>query len=410
MWKRPFDACRRTPISLRAMLGEIAALIAGGLVLFMEIWTIVPAPNLATLGLAVVIPEVTPWAILTCLGAGAIALCAARGWARGVGLTCAATALGLALVPWSLLPSTIAACEQQMRLGLGSAYPAANARAEQSPSALRRPYDIGVALLGYGAASPVGFRANLPVPTRDGARLGLDLYTPAGRGPHPAVVVIYGGAWLFGSRAASAELATWLAQRGYTAIAIDYRHAPLYVFPTQIDDVRDALAAIARNAGAWGIDPTRVAILGRSAGAELALIAAYDPGPLRIRAAIGYYAPIDMVQGFRLPPRPDPAEVPRIARLYIGGTPEDRMNNYVASSPIAHVRPGLPPTLLIGGARDELVRLPFQHEMRDMLRRRGDAVASLDLPWSNHAFDTIPNGTAGQIARYYTERFLAATL
>jgi acetyl esterase/lipase len=223
-------------------------------------------------------------------------------------------------------------------------------------------------------------------------------------------VVIYGGAWLFGSRAQSAELATALARLGYTAIAIDYRHAPRYRFPTQINDVRDALAAIANNAHDWDVDPQRVAILGRSAGAELALLAAYDPGPLRIRAAIGYYAPIDLVQGFHVPPRPDPDDVRTVLELYLGGPPALRMNAYAAASPIAHVRPGLPPTLLIGGGRDEVVRLAFSHEMRSVLRSHGDRVVALDLPWSNHAFDTIANGTAGQLARYYTERFLAATL
>jgi acetyl esterase/lipase len=205
-------------------------------------------------------------------------------------------------------------------------------------------------------------------------------------------------------------LARSLARLGYTAIAIDYRHAPRYRFPVQIDDVRDALVAIARNAVSWNVDPARVAIFGRSAGAQLALLAAYAPEPLRIRAAVAYYAPTDLVAGYRFPPRPDPADVKRILRAYIGGTPDDRPAVYLAASPIRHVAPGLPPTLLIGGGRDELVRLSFAHALRDALRSRGVRVAALDLPWSNHAFDEIDNGTGGQIARYYTDRFLAAVL
>jgi acetyl esterase/lipase len=381
-------------------------------VLALEIWTVVPAPNLSTLALAVAIPEVTPWAIAPCLLAGAIAQFAAAGWARLAGLCCAALALGFALVPWLLVPATIAGCEREMALGLGDSYAALSSMTQPPPGTLARPYDIGTALIGYRAsgAAAVRLRRDLPVRTRDGQRLGLDLYAPSAAGPHPAVIIIYGGAWIFGSRAASAELAGSLARLGYTAIAIDYRHAPAFRFPVQVDDVRDALAAIARNARAWEVDPSRVAILGRSAGAELALLAAYVPGPLTIRAAIGYYAPIDLVGGYRIPPRPDPADVTRILRAYIGGTPDDRMEAYVAGSPIAHIRPGLPPTLLINGDRDELVRPAFAGELRDALRLHGDRVAALDVPWSNHAFDSIPNGTGGQIARYYTERFLAATL
>jgi acetyl esterase/lipase len=129
-----------------------------------------------------------------------------------------------------------------------------------------------------------------------------------------------------------------------------------------------------------------------------------------VRAAIGYYAPVDLLAGYRQPPRPDPLGVDAIVASYIGGTPDDRMSDYVAGSPIDRVRPGLPPTLLISGGRDEVVRPLFQTELRDRLRGRGDRVAALTIPWSNHAFDSIPNGTGGQLARYYTERFLTATL
>jgi acetyl esterase/lipase len=377
--------------------------------LFLEMWTIVPAPNLYTLVLAAAIPERTPWAIGWCLLAGIIAQFAARGWPRTAGVACAALALGFALVPWCLLPATVSAGEREMRAGFGDAYAAAFAR---SPYAwmFARPYSVRIALAGYPRPSGLRVRLNLLVPTRDGRRLGLDLYAPPAPGPHPTVIVVYGGAWIFGSRAASAELARSLAGLGYTAIAIDYRHAPAYQFPTQIDDVRDALTAIARNAGDWNVDPRRVAMLGRSSGAELALIAAYDPGPLTMRAAIAFYAPTDLVQGYRLPPRPDPARVDRILRLYLGGTPDERMNNYVAASPIAHVRPELPPTLLFAGGRDELVQPGFAREMRDALRQVGNQAAVLRIPWSNHGFDEIPTGTGGQLARYYLVRFLAATL
>jgi acetyl esterase/lipase len=224
------------------------------------------------------------------------------------------------------------------------------------------------------------------------------------------VVIIYGGAWIFGSRAQSAELARTLAHLGYTAVAIDYRHAPAYRFPSQLDDVRDALATIARNANDWGIDARRVAIYGSSAGAELALLAAYEPSALNIRAAIAYYAPTDLIDGYRQPPRPDPAHVQRILDAYLGGPPDQWPGNYLASSPIDAVRPGLPPTLLVIGGRDELVRPGFAFAMRDKLRGAGDRAGALLLPWSNHAFDSIPNGTGGQVARYYTERFIAQTL
>ncbi len=394
--------------NLSAVIGGITALIAGGLVLFLEIWTVVPGATLPTLALAAVVPELTPWAAGLCLIAGAVAQVAARGWARTAGVLAAACALGLALSPWFLLPATIGGCERAMRDALGQTYTGTPAASE--PLTSQRPYSLAIALAGYPNGAAIRLRRDVAVWTRDGVRLGLDVYSPAAPRPRPTVVLIYGGAWIFGSRAESEPSGRALAKLGYTAIAIDYRHAPRFRYPTQLDDVRDALATIARNHVAWNVDPAHVAIWGRSAGAELALLAGYEPGPLRIGSVVAYYAPTDLVLGYRVPPRPDPADVDRILRAYTGGTPDDRLRLYEEASPITHVRPGLPPTLFVGGGRDELVALAFAHQMRDALRTHGVRVAALDLPWSNHAFDVIGNGTGAQLAQYYTERFLNATL
>lgn len=396
-------------MSIPRILGNIAALILGGLVLAIEMWVIVPAPTIGALALGVVAPEIAPWAIVIGVALVALVHVIANGWARTVATVALALAVGCAIVPFALLRGTLEQNDREMRVALGPDYVDAasdRARAQLTPA----PYRLATSFSGFPPANDIRIDRNLGVTTADGTRLSLDLYRPEARGPHPTVIVIYGGAWIFGKPADSAELARALAATGDTAIAIDYRHAPKYRFPTQLDDVRAAIATIAHNARAWDVDPARVAVLGRSAGAELALLAAYAPEPLTIKAAIGYYSPVDLVQGWNIPPDPDPANVRRILLAYLGAPPADRMSAYVAASPLAHIGPNLPPTLLIGGGRDELVRLSFQHEMRDALRVHGDRVASLDLPWANHAFDTIPNGISGQIARYYTERFLAATL
>jgi acetyl esterase/lipase len=396
-------------MSLAMLARNTAAIVVGSLALGIEIWTFLPAPTPPLIVLAVVVPELAPWGILASLVAGGAVLAMARGWVRiAAGVMCAA-ALACAIVPLSLVPRTLAACDAEMRLGLGTS--AAELGSERTRAgALAAPFDLVTSFRGLPSAGRIRFDGNLPVTTRDGARLGLDLYRPAAAGLRPTVIVIYGGAWKFGSRANTAELDRALAALGYNAIAVDYRHAPAYHYPTQIDDVRDAIGAISRNAAAWGVDRSRVAILGRSAGGELALLAAYLPEPLTIRAAIGYYAPTDLVEGYRRLPDPDPEDVRSLLRTYIGGTPETKMDAYRRASPRFYARPELPPTLLLGGGRDELVLVSLQREMRDALRGRGARVVALELPWSNHAFDAIPNGLAGQMARYYTQRFLAATL
>jgi acetyl esterase/lipase len=98
-----------------------------------------------------------------------------------------------------------------------------------------------------------------------------------------------------------------------------------------------------------------------------------------------------------------------ILRTYIAATPERDRAAYAAASPVDLVRPGLPPTFLIGGQRDELVAIGFQRELRDALRARGDRVVSIELPWSNHAFDTVP-GLGESIATPAADRFLTFAL
>jgi acetyl esterase/lipase len=301
-----------------------------------------------------------------------------------------------------MLAATIRASDAQVLAATGRSVAAGE-------TAARAPFEF-FPQLEHGPEGPIRSSLGLPVTCRDGSRLGLDLYRVPSAGPRPAVILIYGGAWRFGTRANMRPYALELAALGYTAIAVDYRHAPQHRYPTQVDDVRAALATIARNARAWDVDPGSVALLGESAGAELALLAAYEPGPLHARAVVAYYAPLDLAGGYRDPPRPDPADIRNILRTYLGGSPDRIPRAYAAASPRTYVRAGLPPTLLIGGTRDELVAIAFQHEMASALAAAGDPVASLEFPWSNHGFAALPYGLGGQLGRYYTERFLAETL
>ncbi len=281
--------------------------------------------------------------------------------------------------------------------------------------------DARVPVVQAREPSAVGVLRDLPVRLRDGSSLALDLYRPrdAGTAPNggvprvatalPLVVVIYGGAWSFGSRAAVAPLARRYAALGYAVAVIDYRHAPRYRFPVQRDDVEDALRAIAARAREWQLDPQRVVLFGRSAGAELALIAAERAQPLRITGVIAYYAPIDLVGGWNEPPRPDPANVRGILEAYVGGPPDAAHNGaYRAASPLDGAHHGMPPALLVCGERDELVLISFQRTFAARLRALGVPVVAIELPWANHAFDEV-DGLGAAIAYDATLRFLAVT-
>ena len=73
-----------------------------------------------------------------------------------------------------------------------------------------------------------------------GYTLRADIYRPPGRGPFPAVLCVHGGAWALGSKYQMARIAQRLAAHGYAAVSIDYRYAPQFLFPAQLDDCRAA--------------------------------------------------------------------------------------------------------------------------------------------------------------------------
>lgn len=108
----------------------------------------------------------------------------------------------------------------------------------------------------------------------DGINLAMDLYYPAGHtasSHDPAVVYVHGGGWTSGSRSQGEGIRyipSLLAQ-GFVVFAVDYRLAPDYQFPAQIQDVQCAIRGIRANAAAYGIDAERLGAIGGSAGGQL---------------------------------------------------------------------------------------------------------------------------------------------
>ena len=123
--------------------------------------------------------------------------------------------------------------------------------------------------------------------------------TPAA--PAPCIVVIHGGSWANGDSTQLPGLNSYLAARGYVVAAINYRLAPDHRFPAARDDLLAAIEYLKGHAQELGIDPRRFVLLGRSAGAQLALLVAYTAGDAAIRGVVGFYGPADLVYGYRTP-------------------------------------------------------------------------------------------------------------
>ena len=384
-------------------------LIPAIVVFFVAIWILLPPFHVGLVPFAVGAPELSVWFLMAALGVSALSF-AASNTAHGAR---AALMLGVASAllfayPLVRAPFTLTAFDRAMEDGLGREY------ANQIPPAAAaslREHALSPADFVLGITRPdVLVRRGVEFAKPGGVPLTLDVYRPPSAGPHPVVIQLYGGAWQRGSPEDNGSFATWLASKGYLVVAADYRHAPGATWPAQIEDVRAALAWIAAHASEYEADPARMALLGRSAGAQLALVAAYQAHAPAVRAVVSYYGPTDLIEGWREPPRPDPLDVRTILETYLRGTPDSAADRYRDASPLTYVSARVPPTLLLYGARDHVVEARFGRALHDRLRAAGATSVLLEFPWAEHAFDALPNGLSGQISLYYTERFLAWAL
>ncbi|MCY7366991.1 MAG: alpha/beta hydrolase, partial [Chamaesiphon sp.] len=221
---------------------------------------------------------------------------------------------------------------------------------------------------------------------------------------------IYGGAWQRGSPDSDDAFNRYIAAQGYVVWAISYRHTPAYHFPTQIDDVRSALAYIKQHSVEYETDLDRVALIGRSAGAQLAMLAAYQDPPFPIKALVNYYGPVNLTAGYDDVPTPDPIESRATLRKFLGGTPTDFPELYYQASPLNTVKPDLPPSLLIYGGKDHIVQAKYGLYLAQKLQSEGNKAVFIEIPWADHAFDAVFSGLSNQLALYHTERFLAWAL
>ena len=376
------------------------ALVVGLGTLWFAAWIYLPAPSYFFLTFSVGAPEISAWLIVVSVVGVGISLLDVRGsTVARVALVLSLLALYLAAGVWFRVPGTIRRADDEMRQM--TAEPATPLRAKPIVARdLFRRIPVGEAHIVR----------DVPFASPGGVQLRADVYRPTREGVFPIVVQVYGGAWQHGAPADFSKFATWLAASGYVVIAIDYRHAPQWRWPTQIEDVRTALAWVGRHASEYGGDPSRLVLMGRSAGAHLATMAAWAGSPVKVRGVVGYYGPVDLVESYRRPPRPDPLHVRAVEEALIGGTLAQMSGRYADASTITHVGGGtttLPPTLLIYGSRDHIVEAKYGKTIVNALRARGTQVGYIELPWADHAFDEVFNGPSSQIALYYTERFVA---
>lgn len=253
---------------------------------------------------------------------------------------------------------------------------------------------------------PAAFVAARPTPTppfttetyataSDGTPLTWDVYTPAGRGPWPAVLVIHGGLYVSGGSFDQGVIgcAKDLARAGYIAFAINYRLAPPGAipgqtssgrYPEQYDDVQLAVLAARSDTRANG----KVGAVGGSAGATHAVwvSATGERGADRLDATVGLsgaynfadFAPDDTLNLFQ-----------RAVTNYVG-VPVTDLVDLFAASPVSQVDRSVAPLYLADSEGDIMPAVQLLDLVARLTSVGARSFDSITLPGAGHSFENWP--------------------
>lgn len=262
---------------------------------------------------------------------------------------------------------------------------------------------VAIAIVVCEAAMAMDYTVKGPVIYAEpgGKRLKMTLFLPKANGDQhrPGVVLIHGGAWLFGTRRQLQWYGRRFAENGYVAAAVSYRMMPRFPFPHCAHDCKAAVRWMRIHADDYGIDCDRIAVLGNSAGGHLAALLATtrsedglegdeNPGASSaVQAAVDLYGVADMSYYRR--PRGYIRLLGFTAKYidaFVGKGCEEGENPYDAASPANYTHRDACPVLFIHGKKDHFVPYAQSVVFCEQLRRLGVPTRLITVPYG-HAFD-----------------------
>ena len=204
--------------------------------------------------------------------------------------------------------------------------------------------------------------------TSDKYLLKCDIYQPIADPKsdqlRPAVIMIHGGAWRSGSKLTMLRHARRLTRVGYVVMSINYRLAPKYPWPAQIEDCRAALNWLAMHAREYNVDTNRVGVYGYSAGAQMASILAATNEmnlTIKIKAAVAGGTPAEFSWI-----EPDS----KVLSYWLGASKADAEEVYLDASPLTYITPDDPPFLLFHGTSDMVVPIESSNKLQAALKKQ----------------------------------------
>ena len=224
----------------------------------------------------------------------------------------------------------------------------------------------------------------------------LDLYKPKNQsGKLPAVVGIHGGGWAKGSKKNFGKHSRYIAERGYVAVAINYRLSGEAPFPVHIQDCKAAVRWLRANANKYGIDPNKIGAIGHSAGGHLAALMATANDVPELEGNGGNAGFSSTIQAAVPMGAQSDLETDRIASMtaqsgakiwhdFLNGPLAKNEALYQLASPRRHLDENDSPMMFITGELDNLDTRAVP--IRDDMRRFKISSGLLIIPEAPHSF------------------------
>jgi acetyl esterase/lipase len=251
---------------------------------------------------------------------------------------------------------------------------------------------------------------------KDGLAMTFDVFTPVQNAKGVGVLFMVSGGW-YSFWAPPEKYQSFykpLTDAGFTVFTVRHGSSPKYGIPDAVSDVRRAVRCIRLHASEYGIDPNRIGVYGMSAGGHLSLMLgtasdegkADDEDPVlrvsdRVQAVVAYVAPTDLTIMVHDAPNHLPAydKFPALALDLEGAK---------THSPLMQVTTDDAPTLLLAGAKDELVPVEHSRRIKDALEQEKVAVKLVEYPEAGHGFkpDDMQAASA-EMVKWFEEQLAA---
>jgi acetyl esterase/lipase len=230
----------------------------------------------------------------------------------------------------------------------------------------------------------------------DSTELKMDMYFPIKpAGPAPAIMFVHGGGWVAGTKTGTPGMSYFLelARRGYLVTSIDYRLAPTYTFPANIQDVKCAVRSLRAHAQEYNIDPNRIGAWGASAGGHLVALlgtsdqsAGWDVGQYldqssRVQVVVDMFGISDLTQEYVI------GNVRGLDRMVFRAD----LNSDILkkASPTTYITPDDPPFLILHGDMDNTVPITQSQILHDALRAGGVSSTYIPVHNAGHGFGAV---------------------